>query len=258
MAKKGLFVGLIPDGNRSWEKEQKGLSELSQEHLLEAYDHGAQAVKRIVEAARDARLGIFATWGLSTKNLDARDSVQKQVLFQTFERFLKELRDEWMDKPQNKAVRMVHMGRLSRLMDQAPHVVDLLADVVDHTRDRSGMILALGLDYDGLDEEKRARELWEQNKYAGGREGWKFYLDLPLQVPEMRELDRKDDLSTPVHLILRTRTAGVSLFHDNEYLHAYRNETRLERVDAFLPQLTPELFRSHLEAYQNEKMKKGA
>lgn len=260
MVKEGYFVGLIPDGNRSWEREQVGREHLSYTDLLNAYDQGAQAVKRIIEWVRDdERIGIFVPWGLSVDNFDKRDVVQKEVLFRTFERFLRELRDEWMDKPENKDVRFVHMGRLVRLTESAPEVAELLAELTHHTRNRTGMVLAVALDYNGLDEGTRAHHLWAVNGYDGDYvSGWKYHLDLPRQIPELRVLDDDKNLTTHAHLILRTKTAEATIPHDNEFLHPYLKETRHDLIDVYLPALTPELFAQKFEAFLSETMKKGA
>ncbi len=251
MEKEGLFVGLIPDGNRSWAKAKFNTKDLTYEHLLDAYNAGANSVKKIIETARDMRMKVFATWGLSTKNMSSRNSIEKQVLFATFEKFLLELRDEWMDKPENKDVRLVHMGRKDRLLEQAPTVSDLLFDVTNYTRERSGMILALGLDYDGFDEETRAQKN-HSNAY-GDPLGWKQWLDIPAEVHDLRGWDENGHLLHPVNLILRTKTEGDLLFRDNEYLHPYRHETRQEEIGVFLPDLTPELFTEKIERYRREK-----
>lgn len=254
MEKDGLFVGLIPDGNRSWAKKKYATKELSHAQLFEAYEAGANAVKKVIETARDLRLKVIATWGLSTKNMSGRNGLEKQVLFATFEKFLQELRDEWMDKPENKDVRLVHMGRKDRLSKEAKNVADLLFDVTYSTRKRTGMILALGLDYDGVDEETRAHGYSDRfTRRSTPVNSWKDWLDLPAEVEELRGWDEEGHLLHPVNLILRTRTEGDLLFRDNEYLHAYRHETRLVDVPVFLPDLTSDLFAQQVERYTKEK-----
>lgn len=258
MLKEGLFVGLIPDGNRSWERQRVGTQILTHDQLLEAYDCGAEAVKRIIEAARDdGKISILALWGLSMNNLDSRGLLEKRVLFDTYDRFLKELRDEWMDRQENRSVRLVHMGRLMRLMEQAPETVDLLAELIEHTRERTGMIIALCLDYDGHDEEHRALQLWQQSNYAGGIEERYLYLDLPRQVQALRTIGKNSRLATSVNLMLRTNTEDAEFDHYNEFLHAYQNETRVKTLDVFMPDFTADMFREKIARYRSEKMKFG-
>src|SRR3989338_1381206 len=101
---KKLYVGLIPDGNRRWAKA-KGLS------AIKGHEAGTESVKKIFECARDMQIiRILAAWGLSRKNIEKRPTLQITGLYGLLESTLKDLRDNWMDKTENRDVRLVHLG----------------------------------------------------------------------------------------------------------------------------------------------------
>lgn len=238
-AEKGLFVGLIPDGNRRWEK---------QNHQVPGMGHreGAERVKEIISAFRDnAYTNILAVWGLSCKNLDERDASEQELLFLLMEEFLTDLRDNWMDKEENKQVRLAHLGRTDRMAEHAygKQVVHVLDDIATHTRDRTGKAVAFCLDYDAKDERTRAKNLW---RAAGRRGEFEEYLDLPRQEIEAGSLN----------LIIRTGSDPV-VIHDNEFLKDYRDETRQIHHPYYMPDYSAESFHQDIQEYLEVPKRKG-
>lgn len=245
-----LFVGLIPDGNRRWAMRKYGKATketLSRDELYDAHWTGAEAIKRVAERAREESVDIFAAWGGSVANLTKRESREVAVLHSVFERLLTELRDDWMDRGENQTARFVAMGRREHLQDRVPTVIQLIDEITEHTRERTGMVLVLCLDYDGLDEGRRAHRLWKERGYPGDEEGWKQFLDLPLQGIPCRDLN----------LILRTGVRAHSSKYDNEFLHCYQNETRLRHREIFWPDYTPDMFNEDLHAFLQEEQRRG-
>ena len=246
---QGLFVGLIPDGNRRWAGKQ-GVS------VIEGHEAGAERVKKIFERARDETIiRIIAAWGLSCKNLEKRPPDQLEGLYALIESTLVDLRDHWMDRPENKNVRMVHMGRRDRLKENVGgrEVLSRLDEIAMHTRDRTGMIIALCLDYDGNNERKRAIEMWRACGALGDGDDFLQYLDLPRQrIPFQR-----------VDLVIRTGEDGMDEngdghHHNNEFLHEYRDDTEDAPHKILLPDYTPDHFSADLRNFLRTKRRKGA
>lgn len=244
-------VGLIADGNRTWalrhfEKESK--DQLTPDELYAAYRKGGERVKEVAERAREEGAAIFAAWGGSMKNLSGRPKREIGILHSIYEHFLTELRDVWMDKEGNRDVRFVHMGRTERVQQYAPQVMALIREIDEHTRQRTGMVMVVCLDYDGLDERDRAVQQWTTHGGKNSPRGWLDHLDLPRQGVKFR----------PVNLILRTSVdPSDDSVYDNEYLHSYQNETRVRACRVCLPDFTADLFSQELQKYRSETKKGG-
>lgn len=246
------FVGLICDGNRRDEvervNEQEGraltIADLLPEQLYEAYRLGADAVKKVIERAREEALGVIAVWGMSDKNMEQRPPHQKHILYRIFEEFLVDLRDNWMDRRENSEVRLVHMGKMNHLQEEAPRVKNLLTDIAWHTRQRTDMVVAVCLDYGGKDEQKRATAIWEATGHKGAVEN---RLDLPLLGIPYRPLD------------LRIRTGETTrLKHPNAFLHPYEDDETREAYHAtYLPGYTADMFSADLQEYRTMPRRKG-
>ena len=248
---ENMFVGLIADGNRTWalehfQKESK--DQLTSDELYEAYHLGGERVKQAAERAREEGVAIFSAWGGSMKNLSGRPKREVGVLHAIYEHFLTELRDVWMDKEGNRDVRFVHMGRTERIQHYAPQVMTLIREIDEHTRQRAGMVMAVCLDYDGLDERDRAIQQWAQQGGKNSPAGWLEHLDLPRQGVKFQ----------PVNLILRTSVdPPKNSVYDNEYLHSYQNETRVRACKACLPDFTADMFSGELAKYRAETKREG-
>lgn len=244
----GLWVELTCDGNRRAESEMlkiEGMdvrpAELDENLAYECYKAGGEATKKIVEAARDNMVGLIALWVWSTKNWD-RPPEQARAVFRVTKEFLEDLRQNWIDRPENSDVRLVHMGRSERLHAEAPEVMELLDDITAYTRARTGMIVALLMDYSGPDEDERARNMWKRDTDSSVT--YHRYLDLPRQGVPFCELD------------LRIRTGETSrVKHTNAVMSPYAGmETRDVFHEAYLPHYTRELFLKDLdESRQTEK-----
>ena len=247
----GEFVGLICDGNRRDELamlaaagDRKSKDLLSREELIGCYTRGAERVKEIIECARDSAVDILAVWGLSDKNVDQRSRTDRDALATVFETFLRDVEEQWMDKPENAHVRMVHMGNREGLKRFAPGIIRHLDAVTSHTRERTGMVVALCLDYGGIAEQDKAQMLWAES----GHKGYVWdYLDLPKQGVPFREVD----------LLIRTGEEG-RVVHDNAFLHPYMGDGtyKIFRPE-FLPQFTSKLFLQDLEDYRKSPKRRG-
>ncbi len=254
LEQQGLFVGLIPDGNRRWAIGQYGVAkkeDLTPAQLYEAYWRGTEAVKGVVRRAREESVGIFAAWGGSNDNLRKRSDRELQILYSIYERFMTELRDEWMDAEGYRDTRFVHMGHRERMQTYASQVLRIIDDVAEHTRTRTGMVVAVCLDYDSCDELRVvARQRWREAGLVGEEEE---YLDLPYAGVPYQSLD------------YGIRTGEVTpegeegrVKHTNAFLLGYHNkETRWRYRKEFLPDYTPDMFSQDLGLYKRGEKREG-
>jgi undecaprenyl diphosphate synthase len=248
MEQQGLFVGLIPDKNRTWAKEKNQTDTLSSDQLEECYLKGGDVIKEVITVARDESVKIIALWGMSDKNMMNRPEDERKILYGVFEHFLTDLHTNWMNKPENKDVRFVHMGRRDNFEREAPQVVELIDHISTDTRERTGMVVAVGLDYAGWDEHDRAMMPWLKEGAPNPPRGWQAHLDLPRQGVPFQPLD----------LLIRTGKEEEGLSRTNEYLHFYHDETRGEAHATYLPDYSGEQFKRDLKKFCAEKQNRGA
>jgi undecaprenyl diphosphate synthase len=228
-------IAEIPDGQRRWARANK-------KSFKEAYEIGAQNTRLHIAVARSAGVKRFAIWGGSVENLLHRPADELVILHAIYERFLQDVRDRWMDEGENRDLRFVHMGRPDLLSKKESALITEIADI---TRPRTGMVVALCLGYGGKDEEERARLAWQQ---SGSQGRYEDYLDLPRQgIPY-----------APFDLIIRTGEGGDCILHDNEFLSAYRGETRLRFHPEFYPDFTPEMLRADIDLFRQSEQRRGA
>lgn len=239
-----IDVGMILDGNRRLARK-RGLSSVTEGHRL-----GGDNFKKIIECARDdLRIRVLAAWCMSCKNLENRSSLEIEGIFTIGQEFLRDLRDNWMDRPENQSVRLLHMGRQDRMVESPAGngMLGLLNDIAQHTRERTGMVVALCFDYSGEDEQRRAIEAWK----ADGLRTPSFepYLDLP----------RQDVAYRPLDLLIRTGKEDGESDRSGAFLHPYQvaGETRLRSSTLLFPEFVPEEFAAVLNAYFAETKREG-
>lgn len=248
---EGLWIEVTCDGNRRAiidEMQSHGVTgliaeKLSPQLLYKGYKAGGEAMKSIIEAARDNAVGLIAPWTWSTKNWE-RPKPHADAVFKVTTEFLQDLKSNWIDLPENRDVRMVHMGRVDHLTNAAPEMMQLMKDICEHTRDRTGMVVAMLMDYSGPDEEERARESWKLSGCVGS---YRDHLDLPRQGVPFHELD------------LRIRTGeSTRIKHINAVMNAYAGmETREVFRDEPLPGYLPKLFLQDIEELAHSEKREG-
>jgi undecaprenyl diphosphate synthase len=247
---EGLWVELTCDGNRRYEAAQLNAqgetvrpAELTGLPLYLAYKAGGNATKQIIEVARDNAVGLIAPWAWSTKNWD-RPKEHADTVFRVTEEFLEDLETDFMHRPENNDVRLVHVGRQEGLQEAAPRMMETLRRISEKTRNRSGMVIALLLDHSGPDELERAIEAF---KVSGCKGHWTDYLDLSKQGVPYKEVD------------LRIRTGEETrIKHINAVMKAHDGlETREIFREEMLPMYTADLFREDLEEFQRTEKRQG-
>jgi undecaprenyl diphosphate synthase len=125
-------VAIIMDGNGRW-AEQRGMPR------WKGHEMGAQAVRRVSEAACRRAIPVLTLFAFSSENWK-RPSMEIQILFGLFQRYLISERQNLL---QNE-IRLSAFGRRDRL---PPMVREVLASTEDATRGCERLHLRIALDY---------------------------------------------------------------------------------------------------------------
>ncbi|MFW6303674.1 MAG: isoprenyl transferase [Candidatus Sumerlaeota bacterium] len=144
-------IAIIMDGNGRWARE-KGLRE-----RIRGHEAGADSVKAVTEKC--ARLGIQALtlYAFSRENW-ARPKAETSALMHLLERFLKQER-ETIEK---NNIRMRAIGCLEDLPKGARRKLE---ELIERTRENTGLSLCLALSYSGREEiSNAARKLARKAK----------------------------------------------------------------------------------------------
>lgn len=134
-------IAIIMDGNRRWATE-RGLPKLL------GHTEGAKTLKTIAKAVQKRGVPYLTLWALSTENLKERSEEELKHLFSLF----KQLVDYLGDFIENN-VRLKLIGNLQELPSD---VRETLNNVAEETKDHTGMVLTLAINYGGRDEIVRA------------------------------------------------------------------------------------------------------
>lgn len=130
--REGLHVGIIMDGNGRW-ATARGLSRSA------GHRHGAEAVRRTVEAALELDVRVLTLYAFSADNWH-RPSAEVGALMLLFRKFLAGEIDRLVDR----RVRLNVIGRRDRLHAS---IVSGIERAESATRDGSALLLRLAIDY---------------------------------------------------------------------------------------------------------------
>jgi len=132
---------MIMDGNGRWAKKRSL-------NRIRGHREGAESVRDIVRACREMGIEVLTLYAFSTENWQ-RPQQEISVLMSLLKDFLRSELSEMMES----GIRLKAIGQVERFPGD---VVKVLLEVVDRTRENSGMILNLALSYGGRDEIVRA------------------------------------------------------------------------------------------------------
>jgi undecaprenyl diphosphate synthase len=125
-------VAIIMDGNGRW-AEQRGMPR------WKGHEKGAEAVRRVTEAACRHGIQVLTLFAFSSENWK-RPAKEVHILFSLFRRFLAEQKGALVEN----GIRLSAIGRRDRF---SPTVRKALADAEDATRAGTRLHLRLALDY---------------------------------------------------------------------------------------------------------------
>jgi undecaprenyl diphosphate synthase len=130
-------IGVIMDGNGRWAKA-RGLPRVA------GHREGARAVDRIVTACRERGIAALTLYAFSSQNW-SRPSFEVQALMTLLGDYLRQERKKIL---QNN-IRLHAIGAIDRMPENTRRA---LAELMDVSRDNTGMILTLALSYGGKEE----------------------------------------------------------------------------------------------------------
>jgi len=130
-------IAIIMDGNGRWAK-RRGLPRIA------GHKAGVKTVKRIVEAAGELKLSILTLFTFSTENWQRpREEVSAimNLLYETTKRELNEL--------EKNNVKLITTGKIEELSLRRK---EILEKAIQRTKDNTGLVLNLALNYSGRSE----------------------------------------------------------------------------------------------------------
>lgn len=134
-------LAIIMDGNRRWATE-RGLPKFL------GHTEGAKNLERIVRAAMKAEIECLTLYALSTENLKNRSGEELEHLFSLFEKLV-----DYKGFFLENNLRFNTIGKVEELPEG---VWKSLADFQDKTKNNSGLVVTLAINYGGRDEILRA------------------------------------------------------------------------------------------------------
>ncbi len=134
-------IAIILDGNGRWAKKK---------HVPRALGHkaGCETLKHILDTCNDMGLKYFSIYAFSTENWK-RSEDEVLALMQLIRYYIPRLKKKAM----TKNTRVLTMGDTSRFH---PEIAAMLTDLIETTKNNTGMTFILGLNYGGRDEIRRA------------------------------------------------------------------------------------------------------
>ena len=130
-------IGIILDGNRRWAKAH-GMA------AIEGHKVGAQRVKDIVKYSYDIGLKYLTVYAFSTENWK-RTEEEVGALMLLFNKFL----DKYIKIADTKNVKIKFIGDRTAL---SKSLADKMAKAEERTKNNSGLLFSVGINYGGRDE----------------------------------------------------------------------------------------------------------
>jgi len=138
--KKGnlpVHVAIIMDGNGRWAK-RRGLPRIA------GHKAGVTAVKRVVKAAGELKISVLTLFTFSHENWKRPKEEVSAIMKLLYETTKREIND--LDK---NNVKLITTGRIEEL---SPQRRDILEKAREQTKDNTGLVLNLALNYGGRTE----------------------------------------------------------------------------------------------------------
>lgn len=133
-------VAIILDGNRRWAKERGKPS-------FFGHKKGAENARKIVLYAQKVGVKVITMWGFSTENW-SRSEKEVGFIMELFENYI----DKSIKDYEKYGVRFNHIGSLKELPKTLQNKIK---DAIERTKNNSGIVANLALNYGGRDEIKR-------------------------------------------------------------------------------------------------------
>ena len=130
-------IAIIMDGNRRWAKKRMLPVKLG-------HKEGAETLKKIVRYANKIGIGYITVYAFSTENW-RREKEEVEALMSLLEYYL----DEFAKEADTENIVIKVIGRRKELSDSLLKKID---ETVERTKDNTGTIFTIALNYGGRDE----------------------------------------------------------------------------------------------------------
>jgi undecaprenyl diphosphate synthase len=217
-------IAIIMDGNRRWASE-RGLPKLI------GHTEGGKNLKKILETALKNKIEYLTVWALSTENLKERTPEELNHLFDLFEKLV-----DYLGDFKTNNVKMKLIGNLEKI----PKKTEVkLRTLEEETRNNTGMVFVLAVNYGGHDEIIRTINKLISNKLEINEENI------------TNNLDTKD-FPAPDMIIRTGGTKRLSGFMS--WLSAY---SELYFTDKKWPEFSPQDLKEAIEWFKTQTRNYG-
>lgn len=220
-----VHVGIIMDGNGRWAQKRK---------LPRTAGHkvGVETARNIMKAAKEIGVKYLTLYTFSTENW-SRTEEEVGFLLNLIRLHLKNEREFY--KKEN--IRMLHLGDISRLSNDLQKDIQ---DVIEDSKNNTGLNVVLALNYGGRDEIIRAIKKLQANL---NNEITEDVLTSYLDIPDLPNAD------------LIIRTGGEKRL--SNFLMWQSAYSELEFSDCLWPDYTKEEFNNTIQNFQNRNRRYG-
>lgn len=142
-------VLLIPDGNGRWAK-------LAHKKITDGHRAGAEVIKGIYNDLWQLPIKFITIWGFSGDNW-SRTKEETDGIMKVIDNTLKEMVPDAMEKNG----RIVHIGRKDRI---PAYLKKSLTEAEEKTKNNTGTVFSLAVDYAGADQEVRIYKKMMEDK----------------------------------------------------------------------------------------------
>ncbi len=173
-------IAIIMDGNRTW-ATAKGMPKLL------GHTEGAKNLRRIAVSASEMKIPFLTMWALSTENLKNRGEKELEHLFSLASKIIN-YKDDFI----KYNVKFNTIGDLTKLPEK---VQIAMQELKENTKNHTGTVLTLAINYGGRDEIVRAtKKIVESgiNPNEITEESFQEYLDTK-DMPDVDLMIRTSD-----------------------------------------------------------------
>ena len=173
-------IAIIMDGNRTW-ATAKGMPKLL------GHTEGAKNLRRIAVSASEMKIPFLTMWALSTENLKNRGEKEFEHLFSLASKIIN-YKDDFI----KYNVKFNTIGDLTKLPEK---VQIAMQELKENTKNHTGTVLTLAINYGGRDEIVRAtKKIVESgiNPNEITEESFQEYLDTK-DMPDVDLMIRTSD-----------------------------------------------------------------
>lgn len=224
--KSPISLGIILDGNRRWADQHSVTRKLG--HMM-----GKERAKKILEFLEGLPLNALL-WAFSTDNWGRPEEEKKNL----FKLYAETITHELLPEAIKKNSIIIHYGRKYPLLDASgkilipalpDHLLEAIVSAQEKTKNNTGQIIGLAINYSGGDELTRIHEAFQQAIADG-----KIDPKTPFTRPYWHQFSDDKGRMGNLHTIMRT--SGESRLSGFGWRADYGEPYRIEKM---LPDVEP-------------------